>query len=253
MRESMGQVAIKAAKAVGYIGAGTVEFLVDAQRNFYFLEMNTRLQVEHPITEWVTGLDLVAWQIKVAEGMKLPLDRPIAPRGHAIEARIYAEDPAQRFLPSPGRIRQLALPSGHFVRNDSGAYAGYTVSTYYDPLIGKLSVWGHSRQDAIARLGRALDEYVVTGITTNVAYLRSVLRHPEFAGGNYDTGLLDREHAALLSADGSAPLPAVIAALVVAHERDRKRVASSQRADGSGLPSPWRQLSWRRRTAPERG
>ncbi|HKD43115.1 MAG TPA: acetyl-CoA carboxylase biotin carboxylase subunit [Myxococcaceae bacterium] len=252
MRDSMGQVAIKAAKAVGYIGAGTVEFLVDAQRKFYFLEMNTRLQVEHPITEWVTGLDLVAWQIKVAEGMKLPLDRPISPRGHAIEARIYAEDPAQRFLPSPGRIRQLAFPSGHFVRNDTGAYAGYTVSTYYDPLISKLSVWGHSRQDAIARLGRALDEYVVTGITTNIAYLRSVLRHPEFTAGNYDTGLLDREHAALLAADGRAPLPAVIAALVVAHERDRQRVASSQRADGSASPSPWRQLSWRRRSAPER-
>ena len=248
MREAMGQVAIKAAKAVGYHGAGTVEFLVDAQRNFYFLEMNTRLQVEHPITEWTTGLDLVAWQIKVAEGMKLPLDRPLAPRGHAIEARIYAEDPAQGFLPSPGRIRQLGAPSGPFVRDDSGVYSGYTVSSHYDPMISKLSAWAHSRQEAIARLGRALDEYVVTGITTNISYLRSILRHPAFAAGSYDTEFLEREHPTLATARNEAlTLPAVLAAVVVADQRDRRRASTTPRLDGGGSISPWRQVSRRRR------
>src|SRR5215813_3252313 len=251
MRDSMGQVAIKAAKAVGYIGAGTVEFLVDAQRKFYFLEMNTRLQVEHPITEWVTGLDLVAWQIKVAEGMKLPLDRPISPRGHAIEARIYAEDPAQGFLPSPGRIKQLCAPAGHFVRDDSGVYEGYTVTSHYDPMISKLSAWAPARSEAIARLACALDQYVVTGLTTNIAYLRSILRHPAFAAGAYDTGLLEREHAALLGTAGEAPpLPAVMAAFVVAHQRDQQRAGASRRFDGVCAPSPWRQVSRRRRPRP---
>jgi acetyl-CoA carboxylase biotin carboxylase subunit len=248
MRESMGQVAIKAAKAVGYVGAGTVEFLVDARRNFYFLEMNTRLQVEHPVTEWITGLDLVAWQIKVAEGVKLPLDRSISPRGHAIEARIYAEDPEQKFLPSPGQIRQLSAPAGHFVRDDSGVYEGYTVSSHYDPMISKLSAWAHSRREAIARLTRALDQYVVTGITTNISYLRSVLRHPAFAAGAYDTEFLEREHATLLN-DQRAPLPAtaVVAAVVLAHQRDRKRANWISHVDGGGSPSPWRQVSRRRR------
>jgi acetyl-CoA carboxylase biotin carboxylase subunit len=248
MREAMGKVAIQAARAVGYYGAGTVEFLVDAQRNFYFLEMNTRLQVEHPITEWTTGLDLVAWQIKVAEGMTLPLDRPLAPRGHAIEARIYAEDPGQGFLPSPGRIRQLRTPSGPFVRDDSGVYPGYTVSSHYDPMISKLSVWAHSRQEAITRLGRALDEYVVTGITTNISYLRSIIRHPAFAAGSYDTEFLEREHPTLATATSEAlTLPAVLAAVVVADQRDRQRAGAIPRLDGGGPLSPWRQVSRRRR------
>jgi acetyl-CoA carboxylase biotin carboxylase subunit len=248
MRESMGQVAIKAAKAVGYLGAGTVEFLVDSQRSFYFLEMNTRLQVEHPVTEWITGLDLVAWQIKVAEGMKLPLDRPISPRGHAIEARIYAEDPAHNFLPSPGRILHLCAPAGHFVRDDSGVYAGFTVTSHYDPMISKLSAWAHSRQEAIGRLVRALDEYVITGITTNISYLRSVLRHPAFASGAYDTGLLEREHASMATAQSTVPPPAAVAAaMVVAYERDLKRAGSAPLGEKSRAPSLWRQVSRQRR------
>ncbi len=129
LRAKMGEVAVKAAKAVGYVGAGTVEFLVDASRNFYFLEMNTRLQVEHPVTEWVTGIDLVAWQLHVAQGGKLPFDAPISPRGHAFEARVYAEDPATNFMPSPGVIQFLRVPGGPNVRDDSGVYAGYRCPT----------------------------------------------------------------------------------------------------------------------------
>lgn len=248
LRQAMGQVAVKAAKAVGYLGAGTVEFLVDAERNFYFLEMNTRLQVEHPVTEWVTGLDLVAWQIKVAAGMKLPLDRPIAPRGHAIEARIYAEDPAVGFLPSPGKIKQLSAATGPFVRDDSGVYAGFTVSSHYDPMISKLSAWAPSRPEAIARLACALERYVVTGVTTNIAYLHSILRHPAFAAGAYDTGLLEREHGALLgAANEPAPLAALATAVMVAHQRDRQRASATRPSDGVTKISAWRQLSRRPR------
>ena len=140
MRAAMGEVAVKAAKSVGYVGAGTIEFLVDAKRNFYFLEMNTRLQVEHPVTEWVTGQDLVAWQIKVAQGEPLPFLEPLHPRGHSIEARVYAEDPATNFMPSPGRITYLRVPGGPNVRDDSGVFAGYVVPNFYDPMISKLSV-----------------------------------------------------------------------------------------------------------------
>ncbi|WP_233605328.1 acetyl/propionyl/methylcrotonyl-CoA carboxylase subunit alpha [Corallococcus sp. AB030] len=186
MRAKMGEVAVKAAKAVNYVGAGTVEFLVDVHRNFYFLEMNTRLQVEHPVTEWVTGLDLVAMQIRAAEGEKLPLFEAPTPRGHAIEVRVYAEDPSRNFMPSPGKIHALRVPSGPNVRDDSGVFAGFTVPNYYDPMISKLSVWGATREEAIARAKRALSEYVVKGITTNIRYLHGILSHPEFVGGDYD-------------------------------------------------------------------
>jgi acetyl-CoA carboxylase biotin carboxylase subunit len=247
LREAMGHVAVRAAKAVGYLGAGTVEFLVDDRRSFYFLEMNTRLQVEHPITEWITGLDLVAWQIRVAEGMKLPLDRSISPRGHAIEARIYAEDPSQSFLPSPGKIRRLTAPSGHFVRDDSGVYEGYTVPSEYDPMISKVSAWAQSRPEAIARLTRALDQCVLTGITTNIAYLKAVLRHPQFVSGTYDTGFLGREHAALLSAESESPTPeAIAAAVTMAHLRDRALARPRAQADGGASISAWRLASRRR-------
>ena len=247
LRQAMGQVAVKAAKAVGYLGAGTVEFLVDGQRNFYFLEMNTRLQVEHPVTEWVTGLDLVAWQIKVAEGMKLPLDRPISPRGHAIEARIYAEDPAAGFLPAPGQIKQLSAATGPFLRDDSGVYAGFTVSPHYDPMISKLSAWAPSRPEAISRLVCALERYVLTGLTTNIAYLRSILRHPAFAAGNYDTGLLEREQGALLgSLREPTPLAALAAGVIATYQRDRQRTQGALRADGAGGVSAWRQQLSRR-------
>jgi acetyl-CoA carboxylase biotin carboxylase subunit len=243
MRAKMGEVAVKAAKSVGYVGAGTIEFLVDASRSFYFLEMNTRLQVEHPVTEWVTGLDLVAWQLLVAQGGKLPFLEPLAPRGHSIEARVYAEDPATNFMPSPGRIQYLRVPGGPNVRDDSGVYAGYEVPRYYDPMISKLSVWAPTRLEAIARLKRALSEYVVKGITTNLRYLTAILEHPEFVGGNYDTGFLPRAHETLLGKeDEKLTEVAVIAAAVYAHQQAEKqlhRITSSAGA-GAAAPSKWR-------------
>jgi acetyl-CoA carboxylase biotin carboxylase subunit len=238
----MGEVAVRAAKAVGYVGAGTVEFLVDAQRNFYFLEMNTRLQVEHPVTEWVTGIDLVAWQLHVAQGGVLPFLEPIAPRGHAIEVRVYAEDPATHFMPSPGRIQYLRVPSGPFVRDDSGVYAGYTVPNVYDPMISKLSVWAPTRAEAMLRMRRALDEYVVKGITTNIRYLRHIIAHPEFQSGNYDTGFLGREHQKLLGEERpELARAAMIAAAVHAHQVAEKKQAELPRSThGAGGVSPWR-------------
>jgi acetyl-CoA carboxylase, biotin carboxylase subunit len=243
LREAMGAVAVKAAKEVGYIGAGTIEFLLDAHRKFYFLEMNTRLQVEHPVTEWVTGLDLVAWQIQVAQGERLPKQRTFSPRGHAIEARVYAEDPNQNFLPSPGRIESLRFPAGPHVRNDSGVYEGYTVPREYDPMISKVSAWGLTREEAIARLRRALSEFVVTGIRTNIRYLATVLRHPAFVAGNYDTAFLGREHARLLRGDQKNGEAAQLAAVIFAHRRDAERSGSLTHRDGWGTQSPWRQLS----------
>src|SRR4051812_42264103 len=202
LRAEMGRVAVNAAKAVQYVGAGTCEFLVDGNtRTFYFLEMNTRLQVEHPVTEWCTGLNLVRWQIEIASGARLPWKQEDVAknlRGHAIEARLYAEDPSKNFLPSPGQILDLKLADGPGVRNDCGVESGSEVPRYYDPMIGKLAVWARTREEAIARLGRALRETVVKGITTNTAYLRRVLDLEEFRKGDYDTGLLERAKDRLL-------------------------------------------------------
>lgn len=186
MRRKMGEVAVEAARACGYVNAGTVEFLVDKHRNFYFLEMNTRLQVEHPITEMITGVDLVEQQIRIAEGEPLIHDA-IPRRGAAIECRIYAEDPANKFLPSPGLIKALTDPGGPGVRNDSGVYSGYVIPMEYDPMISKLVTWGENRQQAIGRMLRALEEYYLLGIKTNISYLRKIISHPQFVSGDYDT------------------------------------------------------------------
>ena len=251
MRAAMGEVAVKAAKAVGYVGAGTVEFLVDAHRNFYFLEMNTRLQVEHPVTEWVTGLDLVRLQIQVAEGEKLPFTETPAPRGHAIEVRVYAEDPARNFMPSPGHITYLRVPGGPYIRDDSGVFPGYTVPNFYDPMISKLSVWAPTRQEAIARTQRALAEYVVKGITTNIRYLKAILAHPEFVGGDYDTSFLTRHHEALLGKeDANLSEVALLASVVHAFQRDQAKAKSLPQGTsggGKGGMSSWRMAGrrWR--------
>jgi acetyl-CoA carboxylase biotin carboxylase subunit len=193
MRRKMGDVAVRVAQAAGYTNAGTVEFLVDQQKNFYFLEMNTRLQVEHPVTELVTGLDLVHLQIRIANGERLPFSQDdVTIRGHAIECRIYAEDPDNNYFPSPGKITLLLAPSGPGIRRDSGMYEGWTVPMDYDPLLAKLIGYGTDREQAIGRLTRALSEYFVGGIKTNISLFRRILRDPNFRAAKLDTGFLDR-------------------------------------------------------------
>ncbi len=193
MRRRMGEVAVRVAQAAGYTNAGTIEFLVDQHKNFYFLEMNTRLQVEHPVTELTTGLDLVHLQIRIAAGERLPFAQDdIHLRGHAIECRIYAEDPDNNFFPSPGKITLLLAPSGPGIRRDSGMYEGWTVPIEYDPLLAKLIGYGSDRAQATSRLVRALNEYFVGGIKTNISLFRRILRDEEFREGRLDTGYLDR-------------------------------------------------------------
>ncbi len=193
MRRRMGEVAVKVAQASKYTNAGTIEFLVDEEKNFYFLEMNTRLQVEHPVTELVTGLDLVHLQIRIAAGEKLPFTQSdLEIRGHAIECRVYAEDPDNQYFPSPGRIKILMQPSGPGIREDAGVYEGWTVPIDYDPLLSKLIAYGADRTQAIMRLERALQEYFVGGIKTNLSLFARILKDAEFRDGKLDTGYLDR-------------------------------------------------------------
>src|SRR5919112_563855 len=194
LREAMGAAAVRIARAASYVGAGTVEFLVsDVTRDFYFLEMNTRLQVEHPVTELVTGLDLVREQIRVAAGLPLSFTQEeVSWTGHAVECRVYAEDPEQNFMPSPGRITRLRLPTGPGVRDDGGVYEGAEVSIYYDPMISKLATWGRTRAEAIERMRRALSEYEVGGIKTTLPFFREVMRDEEFVAGRLDTGFISR-------------------------------------------------------------
>ena len=193
MRQRMGETAVRAAKAAGYSNAGTIEFLADASGNFYFLEMNTRLQVEHPITELVSGLDLVHLQIRIAAGEKLPFaQKDIQLRGHAVECRIYAEDPDNNFFPSPGRITSSIEPSGPGIRLDSGIYSGWNVGVDYDPLLSKLVAYGADRPEAIARMRRAVDEYIIAGVKTNLSLFRRILTDADFIAGETDTGYLAR-------------------------------------------------------------
>ena len=202
LRARMGAVAVQAAKSSGYANAGTVEFLVDRERKFYFLEMNTRLQVEHPVTEIVTGLDLVHLQFQIAAGEKLPFTQDdIRLRGHALECRIYAEDPDNNFFPSPGKIAKLLRPSGPGIREDSGVYEGWTVPLDYDPMMSKLIAFAPDRPAALARMRRALDEYFVGGIKTNLSLFRRILEHPDFQEARIDTGFLDR----LLASEAGHP------------------------------------------------
>lgn len=212
LRERMGEAAVKLARAVNYVGAGTVEFLVsDTTREFYFLEMNTRLQVEHPVTELVTGIDLVREQITVAAGAALSFSQDeIRWLGHAIECRVYAEDPDNSFFPSPGKISHLRVPAGAGIRDDSGVEANSEVSIHYDPLVSKLSAWGRTRDEAVDRLRRALDEYEVGGIKTTLPFFREIVRDQEFIAGRLDTGFISRfnarrEMAQVNEDDPSAP------------------------------------------------
>jgi acetyl-CoA carboxylase biotin carboxylase subunit len=221
MRDRMGEAAIRAARAAGYYNAGTVEFLADQSGQFYFLEMNTRLQVEHPVTELVTGLDLVRLQIEIAAGGRLPFTQDqIVLRGAALECRIYAEDPPNHFFPSPGRIVQLSEPAGPGVRLDSGIYPGWTVPLDYDPMLSKLIVWAGTREHTIERMLRALGEYHVVGIKTNIPLFRLILNDPEFRAGDLHTGYLDDLLKTPLEWDVAPPSElAGIAALIASKKK----------------------------------
>ena len=193
LRARMGETAVRIASAAGYFNAGTIEFLVDSNRNFYFLEMNTRLQVEHPVTELVVGRDLVHEQIKIACGQRLSFTQDdVSMHGAAIECRIYAEDPNNSFMPSPGLITGLVVPSGPGIRNDSGIYRGWDVPVFYDSLLAKLAVWGETREQAVSRLARALSEYRIDGIKTTLQFFRDIILDQDFRAGNLDTGFIDR-------------------------------------------------------------
>jgi acetyl-CoA carboxylase, biotin carboxylase subunit len=224
LRTKMGEAALKIARAAGYFNAGTCEFLVDRERNFYFLEMNTRLQVEHPVTELATGLDLVDWQLRIAAGERLTIDqRDVGWRGSAIECRIYAEDPENNFMPSPGRIAYLEQPAGPGIRLDSGVYAGWTVPLDYDPMLAKLAVWAPTREAAIGRMRRALAEYRVEGIRTNIQWFDQILRDPEFVAGRLSTAFLDRFEAQKCGpADIESEAVAALVAAVAASGDDRR-------------------------------
>jgi acetyl-CoA carboxylase biotin carboxylase subunit len=247
MRERMGEAACRVARAAGYVNAGTVEFLVDAERNFYFLEMNTRLQVEHPVTEMVTGIDLVAEQLRIAAGA--PLGRrqgDVAWRGWAIECRINAEDPFAGWLPSPGTITGLRAASGPWVRDDSGAYEGYTVPRFYDTLISKLIVWGADRAAACERMARALSEYKIVGVRTTIPVLQRIIAHPDFRAGRLSTAFLERVLPAASPNEGRHRDIAIIAAVLAEYERGRSAAVNSEQsgrhdagAAGAGA-SAWR-------------
>ncbi|MGE3526372.1 MAG: acetyl-CoA carboxylase biotin carboxylase subunit, partial [Gemmatimonadales bacterium] len=194
LRKRMGDSAVQLALAIGYMGAGTLEFLLDEDGSFYFMEMNTRIQVEHPVTEMVTSFDLVKEQIRIAAGEPLSFKGDGSRlRGHAIECRVNAEDPYRNFQPSPGQITAFHPPGGPGVRVDSHVYAGYTVPPYYDSLLAKVIVHGNTREEALRRMGQALDSFILEGVTTTIPFLARVIRHPDFAAGNVDTKFLERE------------------------------------------------------------
>lgn len=255
-RAAMGEAAVAAAKAVGYVGAGTVEFIANQDGSFYFMEMNTRLQVEHPVTEMITGTDLVEWQLRVAAGEALPKQQhELAINGHAIEARIYAENPEKGFLPSIGTLRHLAtphavsfelggaasVPAG--VRIDSGVRAGDAISPFYDPMIAKLIVWGADRKQALARMAQALSEYQVVGLATNIAFLKRLVEGHAFSTADLDTGLIERNQDALFPAPQAAPKAALALAVVSLIAAEKQSAAAQSRANPA---DPWdRALGWR--------
>jgi acetyl-CoA carboxylase, biotin carboxylase subunit len=241
LRARMGETAVRIGKLAGYTNAGTAEFLIDRDRNFYFLEMNARLQVEHPVTELVVGIDLVKEQIHIAAGERLAWrQQDVQLRGSAIEARIYAEDPARGFFPSPGLITRMVIPSGPGIRSDSGVYEGWRVPLDYDPLLAKLVVWGTDRGQAVARMRRALSEYEVAGPQTNLQFFRQLLAHPEFVEGQLDTGFIDR-----MLAEGTLKIPpppeigrvAILAATLEMRRRQETRRTESR---PNGRASRWK-------------
>jgi acetyl-CoA carboxylase biotin carboxylase subunit len=225
MRARMGEIAVRAAQAVNYVNAGTIEFIVDKHRNFYFLEMNTRLQVEHPVTEAITGIDLVKEQLRIARGRRMEAAQDaIRINGHAIECRINAEDPYNNFLPSIGTVSLHLSPTGPGVRLDSGIYAGYAVTPYYDSMLAKLIVWGANRPQAIRRLSRALDEYRIMGLKTNLPFHQKLVDSHHFISGKFDTGFIEQYFRPEVNPNKLDPESAAIIATLVAHE-ERQQAA----------------------------
>jgi len=248
LRARMGDAACRLARAAGYVNAGTVEFLVDSERNFYFLEMNARLQVEHPVTEMVTGVDLVREQLRIAAGETLTLTQAdVTWRGWAIECRVNAEDPFAGWLPSPGTITGLRAPSGPWVRDDSGAYEGYTIPRFYDTLLSKLIVWGVDRAAACDRMARALAEYRVVGVRTTIPALTRIVAHPDFRAGRLSTAFLERVLPDLRANDGRFASVAVIAAVLAEYERARHAPPAAAEPTAS---SAWRTAGTRGWTRP---
>lgn len=242
LRDRMGRTAVSVATRAGYLNAGTVEFLLDRDGNFYFLEMNTRIQVEHPITELVTGLDLVKWQIRIASGEPFPYKQEdLSQRGHSIECRIYAEDPERNFFPSPGPIRFLNEPAGPGIRNDSGIYSGFTVTTDYDPILSKLVTWGEDREAARRRMVEALREYTVLGIDATIDFLHDALEHPAFISGDTFTDFIPRHFDGwtLPVRDEYLDEALVAAALRIALGSGGGKVSGGGGDESPGIPSPW--------------
>jgi acetyl-CoA carboxylase biotin carboxylase subunit len=243
--ERMGEVAVRGAKAVGYASAGTFEFLLAPDGSFYFLEMNTRLQVEHPITEWVTGVDLVREMVRIAAGERLTLWQEIVSRrGASLECRIYAEDPASGFLPSPGTISGWSSAQGPGVRDDTCAYAGAEVPSHYDPLVSKLSVWAPNRDMALARMRRALGEYRIQGIRTNLGFHERALAHPDFVAGQYDTSFVEAHRDALIASDSAntatdGEAKRLAAALAVVAARAAAQSSDGRELEHAASLSPW--------------
>lgn len=249
VRRKMGETAVTAARAVGYVGAGTVEFIVDEDQNFYFLEMNTRLQVEHPVTELVVGVDLVKEQINVANGNKLTWrQEDLEQRGHAIECRIYAEDAQNNFMPSPGEVSYIAEPLGLGVRTDGYVNKGYVIPTYYDPLISKLITWGESRDTAIERMRRALEEYKITGVKHNIRFLERIMESGPFKGGSYNTHFIDEYKDFLLQDEGCDDECEEVALMTafIDYLKKLEKVAGKQDNGAQKSVSSWREFGKRK-------
>lgn len=235
-RKKMGDVAVNIAKAVNYYGAGTVEFIMDQDENFYFLEMNTRIQVEHPVTEMITGLDIVKLMIRIADGEKIPFKQSkIKINGHAVECRVYAEDPSTNFLPSPGTLHYIKAPTGPGVRDDSSVYSGCEITSYYDPMISKLVTWADTRENAIKKMKSALLEYIVLGVRTNIGFLIKVMDDEEFMKADIDTGFIDR-HPEYLNPEDINNVPALIAAAIIMNNT----ASNDESVNGKTSGSNWK-------------
>jgi acetyl/propionyl-CoA carboxylase alpha subunit len=246
MRRQMGEAAVEAARLCGYTNAGTVEFIVDKNRHFYFLEMNTRLQVEHPVTEMVTGFDLVRLQLEIAGGGKLPFQQEqIERHGHAMECRVYAEDPENDFLPTIGKLNHVQRPGGFGIREDSGVGEGDTISIYYDPMIAKLIAWGANRDEAICRMRRALGEYEIAGVRTTIPFCLWVLNHSKFCAGEFDMHFVQNEfrNVRFSSVNGQIDLEAAALAAVLHQENNTREPAPI--ANATATHNMWKQRWWK--------